>query len=76
VDGRPGDLDAVLDGLALGVEARERRQQRRMDVQDPTGEAPDELDREHPHVPGRHTNSAACWWSTSATASSNATRSG
>ena len=43
VDGRPRHLDAVLERLALGVEPGKRRQQRRMDVQDPAPVAPDEL---------------------------------
>ena len=42
VDGGAAHLDAVLQGLALGVEARERRQQRRMHVQDPPGEGAQE----------------------------------
>ena len=50
VDGASNDVDAVVEGLLLGVEAREGRQQRRMDVQNAVGEGLNEFTREQAHV--------------------------
>ena len=55
VDGDPGDLDAVLERLPDRVEARERRQQRRVDVDDPVrGSARTNSGDEQLHVAGEH----------------------
>src|SRR5215475_9286641 len=47
--GRAGNLHARLQRLAMRVEARERRQQRGMDVEHPAIPALHELGREQPH---------------------------
>ena len=52
VDRGAGELDAVVERLPLRVETRERRKQRRMDVQDAAGERADEPAREDPHEAG------------------------
>ncbi len=46
VDGGPMKLDAGLQGLLVGVQARKARQQRRMDVQQPARIAVDEVGRQ------------------------------
>ena len=52
VDRRPRHLDAVVEGLLEGVQPPKCRQEGGMDVDRPPPEAPDELRREDPHVPG------------------------
>ena len=49
VHGGAGDLDAVLERLALGGEPWKRRQERGVDVQDPSGIGTDEPGRQDPH---------------------------
>jgi len=52
VHGRSGNLRPVLQRLALRVETREGRQERRMDVHGASGEGPHVRHREDPHVAG------------------------
>ena len=52
MDGAAGDLDAVVEGLLLRVEAGEGREQRGVDVEDAVGEGADEVRREQAHVAG------------------------
>ena len=52
VNAAAGDGGTVVEGLALGVEAGERRQQRRVDVEKPVGELADEVCRKQAHVAG------------------------
>ena len=54
VGGHAGDADAVLAGLAVGLRARERRQQRRVDVDDTVLVAEHHLRAEDAHVPRQH----------------------
>src|SRR4051794_11159674 len=54
VDGDPHDLDAVVESLLDRAYPPECRQQRRVDVDDPPAEAPDELRAEDLHEPGEH----------------------
>jgi len=54
VDGDAEDLHAVRERLADRVESRERRQQRRVDVEDAVGEAGQELGPDELHVAGEH----------------------
>src|SRR3954464_13918070 len=54
VDGHSHHPRAVLHGLLDRTEARERREERRMNVHDPSGEAPDERRAEDLHEPGEH----------------------
>src|SRR4051812_32118553 len=49
-----GNLDAVVDRLLDRADARERRQQGRMNVDDPVSEAGDEDRRQQLHEPGEH----------------------
>ena len=49
-----GDLDAPRQRVGHRVRARERRQQRRMDVEPPIPPPTDDRRAEHPHVPGAH----------------------
>ena len=50
--GGAGELDAVLERLALGGEPGKRRQQRGVDVQNPSGVRADEAGRQDPHEAG------------------------
>ena len=50
VDGAAGDLNAVVEGLSLGVETREGREQRGVDVEDALREGLDKAWREKAHV--------------------------
>jgi hypothetical protein len=52
VDGAAGDADAVLDGLALRVEAGEGREQGGVDVEHAPAKLFDEAGREQAHVTG------------------------
>jgi len=52
VHGAAGDLDSVIEGLLLCIEAGEGRQQRGMDVENAIGKGGDELRREQAHVAG------------------------
>ena len=52
VHGRAGDLHAVLERLALRVDAGERRQQRRVDVEDRVRERVEERRADQPHEAG------------------------
>ena len=52
VHGAAGDFHAVVEGLLLGVEARESGQQRGVNVEDAVGECGDESGREQAHVAG------------------------
>jgi len=52
VHGGAGDLHAVLEGLALGVQAGKRGQERGMDVEASAGEGPDVDRGQDPHVAG------------------------
>ena len=54
VDGHPEDLHAVVDRLLDRAHAREGGQQRRVDVDDPVGEAGHEAGVEERHVAGEH----------------------
>ena len=54
VDGDAEHLDAVVDRLLDGGEPGKRGQQRRVDVDDPLGEARDEVGAEQLHVAGEH----------------------
>src|SRR5439155_443445 len=51
VDGRSRHLDAMGEGLPLGVEAGERGQERGVNVEDPAGKGGHELRGQEPHVP-------------------------
>ena len=53
VHGHAADLDAVLERLALRVDARKRRQQRRVDVQDGVRKRLEERRADQPHVAGQ-----------------------
>ena len=53
VYGGAREADAVLEGLALGVETGERRQKRRVDVQDAVGKRVHERRAEQPHETGQ-----------------------
>src|SRR5690348_14249118 len=48
-----GDLDSMIEGLLPGLKARERRQQARMYVDNPSGKSPEELALEHTHESGQ-----------------------
>src|SRR4249920_2803191 len=52
MDGAAGKLDAIFESLALGLEAGERREQRRVNVEDAVGEGGDEIRGEKAHVAG------------------------
>ena len=52
MDGRAGDLHAVLERLALRVDAGERRQQRRVDVEDRVREGVEQRRADEPHEAG------------------------
>ena len=54
VDRHPEHLDPVVERLLDGPQARKRRQQRRMDVDDPIRERRQELGAEQLHVAGQH----------------------
>src|SRR3954447_22479014 len=54
VHGHPHHLYPVVNGLLDRPQPRERPQERRMNVQDPPGEAPDEGAAEDLHEPGEH----------------------
>ena len=56
VHGRAGDLGAVVERLPLGVQAREGRQERGVDVEAPPGEGPHVDRREDPHEARRGTS--------------------
>lgn len=51
--GAAGDLYPIVEGLGLRVQAGERRQKGRVDVEDATGEGRDELGRKQTHVAGQ-----------------------
>ena len=53
MDGHAADLYSVVDRLLLGVESRERGQQRRMDVEDAVGERLDERRTDEAHEAGQ-----------------------
>jgi len=46
-----GNLHPVIESLRLRIKPRKRRQQRRMNIQDPVRERRHKLRREQPHVP-------------------------
>src|SRR5207302_8758236 len=48
--GTPGEFHAVFERLALRLETRKRRQQRRMNVENAIGKLGDEIRREQAHV--------------------------
>src|SRR5258708_15902255 len=50
VDGAAGELHAVVEGLLLRFEARERGEKRGMDIQDALGKGGDEKRREEAQV--------------------------
>ena len=50
VDGAAGDLDAVVEGLVLGVESGEGGQERGVDIDDAVGVGLDESGRDDAHV--------------------------
>src|SRR5579863_1109182 len=52
MDGAAGEFDAIFEGLALRLEAGERREERRVNVEDATGEGGDEIRGEKAHVAG------------------------
>ena len=52
MDGRAGDLDAVLERLLLGVDAGKRRQQRRVDVEHRVGKRLEQLGADQTHEAG------------------------
>ena len=54
VDGAPGDLGAVVEGLFPRVEAGEGRQERGVDVEDAVGEGVQETGLDDAHEPGQH----------------------
>ena len=54
VHGDPGDLRAVVERLLDRADARERRQQRRVDVDDPPRERCEEAPARQRHVAGEH----------------------
>src|SRR5579863_3522341 len=53
MDGTAGDLDAVFEGLRLGIEAGKGGEQRGMDVEDAVGEGGDKLRGQEAHVAGQ-----------------------
>jgi hypothetical protein len=53
MDGASGQLDAVIEGLGLRVEAGKGGQERGVDVEDAVGKGGDELRREEAHVAGQ-----------------------
>jgi hypothetical protein len=53
MDGGAGHADTVLECLTLRLEARERRQQRRMNVEDAIGKCLEQLRSNPPHIPGK-----------------------
>ena len=50
MDGATGEFYAVFESLPLRFESGERRQQRRMNIQNAIGERGDEIGREQTHV--------------------------
>src|SRR6267154_1753299 len=52
VDRAAGEFYAIFEGLALRFQARERRKQRRVNIQDAIRKFGDEIGREQAHVPG------------------------
>jgi len=52
MDGAAGEFDAIFESLALGLEAGEGREQRRVNVEDAVGEGGDEIGGEKAHVAG------------------------
>ena len=54
MDGHAEHLHPVVERLLHGLETRERRQERRVDVDHPLGELGQELVREQLHVAGQH----------------------
>jgi hypothetical protein len=52
VHGRAADVNAVLERLLLGVETREGRQKRRVDVHDPIGKRLEQRRADQPHEAG------------------------
>ena len=72
----PDDLDAVVDRLLDGADAGERRQERRVHVDDPLREAGEERRVEELHVAGEHDELDPASSSQSAIATSRAWRSG
>ena len=53
VDRAAGDLDAVVEGLRLRIEAGKGGQQRGMDIQNAIGKCGDKLRREQAHIAGQ-----------------------
>ena len=49
MNGRAGDLDAVLERLLLGIDAGKRRQQRRVNVEHGVGKRLEQLGADQPH---------------------------
>src|ERR1700730_1022933 len=52
MDSAAGEFDAIFEGLPLGLEAGERGEERRVNVEDAIGESGDEIWREKAHVTG------------------------
>jgi len=50
VHGAARGFCAIIEGLLLRIEAGERRQQRRMNIQNPVAKSPHEFRRQQPHV--------------------------
>ncbi len=53
MDGTAGDLDAVVKGLGLGIEAGKGGEQRGMDVEDAVGEGGNKLRGQEAHIAGK-----------------------
>lgn len=53
VDRAAGNFDAILKSLLLRMQAREARQQRRMDIQNPACIGRNEIFTQQSHVPGQ-----------------------
>jgi hypothetical protein len=53
VDRAAGDFHTMDQRLILCIEARESGQERGMDVENPSGESPDEVPAQQPHVTGQ-----------------------
>src|SRR5262249_6146416 len=61
MDGRAADAYAVLERLALRIQPRERRQQRRVDVQDPARESRQQRRTDESHESRQaHESDVAC----------------
>ena len=53
MDGGPGHLHAMVQRLALRVDARERRQERRVDVENRVGKCVEKRCPDQPHETGQ-----------------------